>query len=316
LGSGSFVMVGEAAIERARQWDLAPRGVGEIGEGDRPTSTRFVAELTRRWPPGRGPDRRIGEGREDELDALAWSWLFVEAATLGVRRVCLLGGEPRVRSDLVDIVAHAREAGLDTCLVTSGIGIATRAMRDLWEAGLARVEVEMGDADAVSADRMAGQRGAFQRKHALAAEAVRLGLPLIVSFAAGRDNVGRIAAMVELALRLKAERVRIAHGADWNSTTKDMQRVAGEIERLRHTHKSRIVIDARMPVLATENALGGGEPAMFRVTPSGLVLPCAAGHAAPGSESWSVRDHPLAAILASSPGFRVGGPFTETLDAG
>jgi pyrroloquinoline quinone biosynthesis protein E len=280
------------AIQRARQWDMAPRGIGEIGEGNRPASTCFVAELTRRCPPGRGPDRRIGEGREDELDALAWSRLFVEAVALGARHVRLLGGEPRVRSDLVDIVAHAREAGLDTCLLTSGIGIATRAMRDLWEAGLARVEVEMGDADAVSADRMAGQRGAFQRKHALAAEAVRLGLPLIVSFAVGRDNVGRIAAMVELALRLKAERVRIAHGADWNSTTKDMQSVAGEIERLRHTHKGRIVIDARMPAFDAEDMLGGGgEPLMFHVAPSGLVS-------------------------ASAPAFRFGAPFMETFDAG
>jgi hypothetical protein len=115
---------------------------------------------------------------------------------------------------------------------------------------------------------------------------------LIVSFAVGRDNVGRIAAMVELALRLKAERVRIAYGADWIPTTEDKQRVAGEIERLRHTHKGRIVIDARMPAFDAEDMLGGGgEPLMFHVAPSGLVS-------------------------ASAPAFRFGAPFMETFDAG
>ena len=118
--------------------------------------------------------------------------------------VHLSGGEPGARRDLVDIAANAREAGLYTNLITSGVGITTRTMRDLWEAGLDHVQVSIQDADAVSADRIAGYRGAFQRKHALAAEAVRLGLPLTVNLVVHRANIERIADMVDLALKLKA----------------------------------------------------------------------------------------------------------------
>ena len=73
-------------------------------------------------------------------------------------------------------------------------------MRDLWEAGLDHVQVSIQDADAVSADHIAGYRGAFQRKHALAAEAVRLGLPLTVNLVVHRANIERIGDMVDLAL--------------------------------------------------------------------------------------------------------------------
>ena len=137
--------------------------------------------------------------------------MFKEAAALGVLHVHLSGGEPGARRDLVDIAANAREAGLYTNLITSGVGITTRTMRDLWEAGLDHVQVSIQDADAVSADRIAGYRGAFQRKHALAAEAVRLGLPLTVNLVVHRANIERISEMVDLALKLKASRIEIAH---------------------------------------------------------------------------------------------------------
>src|SRR6201986_1654530 len=123
----------------------------------------LLAELTHRCPLGcpycSNPlelDRR-----EDELDAATWARVFSEAAALGVLHVHLSGGEPGARRDLVDIAAHAREAGLETKLITSGVGITTRSLRALWEAGLDHVQVSIQDVDAVSADHIAGYRGAF-----------------------------------------------------------------------------------------------------------------------------------------------------------
>ena len=51
----------------------------------------------------------------------------------------------------------------------------------------------------------------FARKLALAAECVRLGLPLTVNAVMHRANIERIDEMVELALSLGAGRVEIAH---------------------------------------------------------------------------------------------------------
>jgi pyrroloquinoline quinone biosynthesis protein E len=60
-------------------------------------------------------------------------------------------------------------------------------------------------------DHIAGYRGAFQRKLALATEAVRLGLPLTINAVVHRANIARIREMVDLAIKLKAKRVEIAH---------------------------------------------------------------------------------------------------------
>ena len=209
--------------------------------------------------------------------------------------VHLSGGEPGARRDLVDIAANAREAGLYTNLITSGVGITTRTMRDLWEAGLDHVQVSIQDADAVSSDRIAGYRGAFQRKHALAAEAVRLGLPLTVNLVVHRANIGRISDMVDLALKLKATRIEIAHVQYYGwalknrsalmPTAEQVSRAVAEVEELRRKHQGQIVIDAVVPdyhARFPKPCVGGWGRRSLNVTPSGRVLPCHAAELIPG----------------------------------
>ncbi|MBX9846456.1 MAG: pyrroloquinoline quinone biosynthesis protein PqqE [Xanthobacteraceae bacterium] len=278
----------------------------------------LLAELTHRCPLGcpycSNPLKL--DPRDDELDVATWSRVFAEAAALGVLHVHLSGGEPGARRDLVDIAANAREAGLYTNLITSGVGITTRTLRDLWEAGLDHVQVSIQDADAVSADHIAGYRGAFQRKHALAAEVVRLGMPLTVNLVVHRANIERIADMVDLALGLKASRIEIAHvqyygwalknRARLMPTLDQVKRAAAEVEELRAKHHGKIVIDAVVPdyhARLPKPCVGGWGRRSLNVTPSGRVLPCHAAEAIPGLEFWNVRDHSLADIWASSPAF-------------
>ena len=63
----------------------------------------------------------------------------------------------------------------------------------------------------VSADHIAGYKGASARKHAIAKEVVSLGLPLTVNMVVHRANIARIESTVKLALSLGAGRVEIAH---------------------------------------------------------------------------------------------------------
>jgi pyrroloquinoline quinone biosynthesis protein E len=50
--------------------------------------------------------------------------------------------------------------------------------------------------------------------------------------------------------------------------------------------------------------VGGWGRRSLNVTPAGRVLPCHAAESIPGLEFWSVREHSLADIWASSPAFR------------
>jgi PqqA peptide cyclase len=290
--------------------------VAQLGSLPRPLG--LLAELTHRCPLGCPycSNPLALESRESELDTATWARVFGEAAALGVMQVHLSGGEPGTRRDLVEIAASAREAGLYTNLITSGVGITTRTMRDLWEAGLDHVQVSIQDSDAVSADHIAGYRGAFQRKHALATEAVRLGLMLTVNLVVHRANIGRIGEMVDLALALKASRIEIAHVQYYGwalknrgalmPTREQVEQAVAAVEELRRRHQGRIVIDAVVPdyhARFPKPCVGGWGRRSLNVTPSGRVLPCHAAESIAGLEFWNVRERSLEDIWVSSPAF-------------
>jgi pyrroloquinoline quinone biosynthesis protein E len=279
----------------------------------------LLAELTHRCPLGCPycSNPLALEPRSDELDTATWARVFREAAALGVLQVHLSGGEPGARRDLVEITAAARDAGLYSNLITSAVGITAATLGKLSDAGLDHVQVSIQDSEPASADRIAGYDGASARKRALAAEVVRLGLPLTINMVVHRANIDRIADMVDLALALGASRVEIAHvqyygwalrnRAALMPTREQVERAVAAVERLRSEHQGRIVIDAVVPdyfARYPKPCVGGWGRRSLNVSPSGLVLPCHAAQSIPGLEFWSVRDHALADIWAESPAFR------------
>jgi pyrroloquinoline quinone biosynthesis protein E len=284
-----------------------------------PTPLGLLAELTHRCPLGcpycSNPLKL--DPRADELDTATWTRVFREAAGLGVLQVHLSGGEPAARRDLVEITAAARAAGLYANLITSAVGLTEKTLDALADAGLDHVQISIQDSVAASADRIAGYDGAFARKRALAAQVVRLKLPLTLNAVVHRANVERVGDLVELALALGAGRVEIAHvqyygwalenRAALMPTPEQVKRAVGEVERLRERHHGRIVIDAVVPdyyAKYPKPCVGGWGRRSLNVTPAGRVLPCHAAETIPGLEFWSVREHSLADIWASSPAFR------------
>ena len=159
-------------------------------------------------------------------------------------------------------------------------------------------------------------RAHSRSKCALAAEVVRLKLPLTVNAVMHRANIERIADMVDLALTLGATRVEVAHVQyyGWGlknramlmPTREQVMGAAKTVEELRTRHHGRIVIDAVVPdyyARLPKPCVGGWGRRSLNVTPIGKVLPCHAAESIPGLEFWNVRDHSLADIWANSPAF-------------
>jgi PqqA peptide cyclase len=278
----------------------------------------LLAELTHRCPLGCPycSNPLALDPRTDELDTQTWARVFEEAAGLGVLQVHLSGGEPGARRDLIDITAAAHAAGLYTNLITSAVGITADTLRKLAESGLDHVQISIQDSEPASADRIAGYQGAFARKRALAAEVVRLKVPLTVNAVMHRANIDRLEDMVALALSLGARRVEIAHAQYYGwapknraalmPTAKQVKRAAAAVEELRRKHHGEIVIDAVVPdyhARLPKPCVGGWGRRSLNVTPRGKVLPCHAAESIPGLEFWSVREHSLADIWANSPAF-------------
>ncbi len=70
----------------------------------------------------------------DELSTEAWCRVFSEARALGAVQLGLSGGEPLVRKDLSTLIAHARELGYYTNLITSGYGLNEERIAELKDA--------------------------------------------------------------------------------------------------------------------------------------------------------------------------------------
>lgn len=295
------------------------RPQSETGDPPLTRPLGMLAELTHRCPLGCPycSNPVALEGPREEIDAATWARVFREAAALGVMQVHLSGGEPAARRDLVEITASAHAAGLYTNLITSAVGLTESTLAKLAEVGLDHVQISIQDSEPRSADHIAGYRGAHDRKRRIAAEVVRLKLPLTINAVVHRANIDRIADMVALAVALQANRVEIAHvqyygwalrnRAALMPTAAQVERALAEVEALRARYHGRIVIDAVVPdyyARYPKPCVGGWGRRSLNVTPSGRVLPCHAAESIPGLEFWSVRDHTLDEIWRASPAFR------------
>src|SRR5262249_11457273 len=234
--------------------DGRPNGhAGGNGQAPEPlySPLGLLAELTHRCPlgcPYCSNPLEMDE-RESELDAATWARVFREAAGLGVLQVHLSGGEPASRRDLVDIMAAARDAGLYTNLITSGVGVSVERLHELADARLDHVQISIQDSEPKSADLIAGYEGAYARKRALAAAVVALKLPLTVNIVIHRANISRIDALVAMALDMDASRVEIAHvqyygwalknRAALMPTRQQVEEAVARIEPLRKQHHGR-----------------------------------------------------------------------------
>ena len=85
-----------------------------------------------------------------------------DLANYGAPVVLFSGGEPLARSDLVELVAHASEAGLRPVLSTNGTLLTAERAADLREAGLQYVGISV-DGMPERNDAFRGAEGAFDR---------------------------------------------------------------------------------------------------------------------------------------------------------
>src|SRR5262249_29180879 len=100
---------------------------------------------------------------------------------MGVMQVNLTGGEPLLRSDLEQLIAHAHALGLYTNLITSGVPLSRRRLTRLRASGLDAVQLSLQSTDQILADRIAGVV-VHETKVVVARWTSALRMPLTVKF--------------------------------------------------------------------------------------------------------------------------------------
>jgi radical SAM protein with 4Fe4S-binding SPASM domain len=99
-----------------------------------------------------------------ELGTGEWKAILDRLWHLGIPHIVFTGGEPTLRNDLPELIAHAESLGQITGLNTNGRRLADAAfVRDLVAAGLDHVQITVESSNAAIHNEMVGSRGAFDQ---------------------------------------------------------------------------------------------------------------------------------------------------------
>ena len=128
-----------------------------------------------------------GERRELTTDQL--KSVIDQAVDLGVSNVVFTGGEPLVRADLPELIAHVDKTRAHAMMFTSGVLLTEKKVAELAEAGLDSLNVSI-DADSPEVhDRLRRLPGAFRKAMEGARRAREAGILTGVSTYASHERV-------------------------------------------------------------------------------------------------------------------------------
>ncbi len=281
------------------------------------TPTTLLAELTYRCPlhcPYCSNPLQMTRA-DAELSTEDWKRVFTQARDLGVMQLGLSGGEPLVRKDLEELVAHARGEGLYTTLVTSALGLTRQRAERLKAAGIDHVQISFQDTDAANADRIAGIKLGRQKLEA-AALVKELDLAFSVNVVLHRSNLDRLGEIIDFAAEAGADRVELANTQYYGwalknrhmlmPTREQVERSRGVAEAALAKYRGRMQIIYVLPDYYEQypkGCYGGWGNVYLLVTPDGKALPCHGATQISHLELVNVREHPLSWIWEQSPIF-------------
>jgi pyrroloquinoline quinone biosynthesis protein E len=252
----------------------------------------------------------------NELTTGEWQRVIDEAAALGVLQAGFSGGEPLLRPDLAELIAHARKAGLYTNLITSGLGLDARRAEELRAAGLDSVQISFQAEEAGLADAIAGAR-AHEKKIAAARAAREAGLPLSTNVVLHRRNIDRLREIVAFAASLGAIRLELANVQYYGWAflnraqllpTREQVHAARQIaEEEKARLRERMDIFYVLPDYYEDRpkpCMNGWGRRYLTVNAVGDTLPCPTASSIPGLRFENVRARSLSWIWSESESFQ------------
>ena len=278
----------------------------------------LVAELTHRCPLHCVYCSNPLEltGRECELPQGIWMRVFREAAEAGVLQVDLTGGEPLARTDVVDLVASARSAGLYVSLITSGVPLDEAKLEALVDAGLDHFQLSFQGATKETAQEIS-HTTSHGRKLMVLEWLKRHRIGLTLNFVIHRQNIGELEGMLAIVEEHQPTAVEFASVQYYGWGLANRQALLPTREQLdycletlkaaeeRWKGKTRVLFVvpdyyARFP----KACVGGWGRKLMLIAPDGRVLPCHAAAVIPGMQFENVKTSSLKDIWESSSAFR------------
>lgn len=141
------------------------------------------------------------EGELSTGQALALIDTFTE---VGNPIIIFTGGDPMMRHDVYDLVAHAKSKGLTCAFSPNGTLINPESAAKIAAAGVDRCSISIDGPDAASHDAFRGIPGAFAASLAGIEELKKAGVPFQINTTVTRDNLTSFKKIFELCERIGA----------------------------------------------------------------------------------------------------------------
>ncbi len=283
-----------------------------------PNPLALIAEVTHRCPLHcvycSNPMQLAGTNSELSTDE--WANVFQQSGKLGMLHAHFTGGEPLARTDLTELVAAARAAGLYTNLITSGIGLNEQRLQALVTAGLDHIQVSFQDSREDSANWIAGAK-AHAHKIELSRAIRRHKIAFTVNLVVHRQNLDHLEEMIAFIEQLQPERVEIAHTQYYGwalanraalmPTPAQVEKAVAVVAAAEKRLAGRMRIDSVLPdyyAKYPKACMGGWGRRLMLINPAGKVLPCHAAEVLPGMSYENLREKTLEWIWQESPSFQ------------
>ncbi len=142
----------------------------------------------------------------DELSTAEGKALLEDAAEFGDGQLVVLsGGDPLVRDDVPELIAHGDDLGLRMTITPSGTGSLTAdRIEEMADAGLKRMAVSLDGASPESHDAFRGEDGSFAETIRAVEDAREAGLPVQVNTTVCRQTVEELPAIRDLLTEIGA----------------------------------------------------------------------------------------------------------------
>jgi MoaA/NifB/PqqE/SkfB family radical SAM enzyme len=222
-------------IERIEK-GLAPKRGARVeplsGSGIAP----FRADLTLTYRCK--PSESIPPGSPRELSVEEWIKALDNLWNFGVPHVCIMGGEPTLREDLVDIIEHASALGMMVGLLTDGERLSSNAFKGrLMDAGLSYVQVTLASDDETIHAKVLGTPDHAKTVKGIE-HCLKDGTPVLVNIPITKDSEYSVEGTVDRLVMMGVRAITV-NALDLGDQTAPEWLVAKALERARKAARGR-----------------------------------------------------------------------------
>ena len=127
-----------------------------------------------------------------------------EIASFSSPIIIFTGGEPLLRPDIFDILAHGQKLGMNMAVAVNGLLLDDEIARKMVERDVQRISVSLDGATAETHDKFRNVAGAFEGAMKGIEAAKRAGLPFQINSTITKINLGEIPDLLDLVVDIGA----------------------------------------------------------------------------------------------------------------